>query len=215
MTVDKTTLMNAYDEESKDIDVQDLMSQMLESFNQEKGYTPSVTDEVKIRKMLLARNYILKEKERMKDLKAAINLDWDERIGAKDKELESIDEFIESYLKNQNKGKKLAKFKADMKEQAIEFLKAHKLFDDYKKPAELDSTLLQNSYVTQFNAQVKAETDLRIEKELAQGKVTKKREGEIKLEVERDLAPAYYSKLPDFMEYVPERKSLSIRMAKI
>jgi hypothetical protein len=221
-------IYEAFEEEAKGIDVQDLMSQMMEQFNADKGYTPTVTDEIKIRKMLLAKKYIEREQGRLAHLKAAIVADWDEKIMNKGKEIEGINDFIESYLKHHNNGKKISldvgtatlrrsapKVKLDIekKEEAVAFLKQHNVLESFQKPAELDSTLLQNSYVTQFNGLVIEETEKRIaeEKELA-GKITKKREGELKLIVERELAPDYYSKLPDFMQYIPEEQKLSITM---
>jgi hypothetical protein len=230
VVIDNSRIHEAFEEEAKGIDVQDLMAQMMESFNQEKGYTPTVVDEVRIRKMMLARNYLTKEKERLVILKQAIMNDWDERIAAKSGEIQSINDFIESYLKNYNQGKKLALdvgtatlsrtapkavLDAEKKEEAVNFLKQHGVLSSFQKPAELDVTLLQNSYTNQFKELVEKEAKERIQKEVDasdKGKITKKRENEITLEVEAELAADYYAKLPDFMKYVPEQQKLSIRM---
>lgn len=227
-TTTNPRIYEAFDEEAKGIDVQDLMAGMLEQFNADKGYKPTVTDEVKIRKMLLAKKYIEREQERLTLLKAAVVADWDERIRAKGKEIEGIADFIESYLKNQNNGKKLSldvgtvtlrrsapkvKLIDDKKEEAIAFLKQHGQFDSFAKAPELDTALLQKAYVTQFNKLVETETERRIEIEVKEKtKVTKKREGEIKLEVEREMAPDYYAKLPGFLKYIPEEQKVSITM---
>lgn len=220
----------AFEEEGKGIDIQELMAQMMASVNEEKGYTPSVADELRIRKMMLARRYIEAEMNRLVLLKAAIMQDWDLKIKAKADDIQSINDFIESYLKNQNQGKKLAldvgtaslarsapktKLDPEKKEDAINFLKQHNILESFQKPAELDATLLQNSYITQFKQLVEVEVERRIAQEVEaseKGKITKKREGEIALEVERDMAPDYYAKLPDFMKYIPETQKLSIRM---
>jgi hypothetical protein len=218
----------AFEEEAKGIDIQGLMSQMMEQFNNEKGYTPSVTDEIKIRKMLLAKKYIEKEQERLVHLKAAIVEEWDVKIKAKAKEIEDITEFIGSFVKNHNGGKKLSldvgtvslrrsapkvKLDAEKKEDAVAFLKQHNQLESFLKPAELDVTLLQNAYISQFSSQVETEAARRIAIEVEEkSKITKKREGEIKLEVERELAPAYFEKLPEFMNYIPEEHKVTITM---
>lgn len=228
MTATNPKIYEAFEEEAKGIDVEGLMAQMMESFQADKGYKPTVTDEVKIRKMLLARKYIEREQDRLTHLKAAIMADWDEKIQAKQKEIQSINEFIEGYIKNQNGGKKLSldvgtatlrrsapkvKLNPEKKDDAIAFLKHHGVLESFQKPADLDVSLLQNSYVKQFNDMVeeKAEARIAAEKE-EKGKITKKREGEIKLEVERELAEGYFGKLPEFMQYVPEEQKLAITM---
>lgn len=228
MAIDNPKLYEAFEEEAKDVNVEDLMQQMLEAFNQDKGYTPTPADEIRIRKMMLARKYIEKETERLTFLRDAIIQDWNAKIARKLQEIESINDFIEKYLKEINNGEKLSldvgtatlrrsapKAKVVDKDAAKEFLRERGMLESYLKAPELDITLLQNAYAREFEYRVEQETKARIEKEVAEsgkGKITKKREGEIKLEVERDLAEAYFTQLPDFLEYVPEIQKLSITM---
>lgn len=227
---EKHKLYEAFEEEAKDINVEDLMAEMLNNFNQEKGYTPTPADEIRIRKMMLAKRYIEKEAERLTMLRDAIVADWNGKIQKKLQESASIAEFIEKWIKDVNKGEKLSldvgtatlrrsapkvKVKVDQIEEAKAFLQEHNQLHAYLKPAPLDTTLLQNAYINQFNKMVEEEAKIRIEKEIAEspkGKITKKREGEIKLEVEQQLADDYYKSLPDFFEYIPENKKLSITM---
>ncbi|MNH31690.1 hypothetical protein D3C79_920780 [compost metagenome] len=98
---------------------------------------------------------------------------------------------------------------------AIEFLKEHGQLASFQKAPELDTTLLQNAYINQFNELVDKEAKERIKKEIEEspkGKITKKRESEIKLAVEKELADSYFGNLPKFLKYEPEKQSLSIKM---
>lgn len=228
--VEKHNLIEAYEEEAKDINIEELMAEMLGNFNETKGYTPTPADEIRIRKMMLAKRYLEKEAERLTFLRDAIVEDWNAKIKRKLQEVTSIEEFIEKWIKEVNGGNKLSldvgtatlrrsapkvKLKADQIEQAKAFLEKHGQLESYLKPAPLDATLLQNAYINQFNKLVEEETNKRIAKEVeasAKGKITKKREGEIKLQVEQELADNYYQSLPEFFEYIPESKSLSITM---
>ncbi|MEB2276983.1 hypothetical protein LAV82_23475 [Bacillus sp. ILBB4] len=219
-------LYEAFAEEAQDINVQDLMAQMLENYNQEKGYVPTPADEIRIRKMMIAMKFLEEERNHLAMLKQAIMDEWDTRIKAKSKDIDGIKEFIEKYIKDANQGKKLSldvgtatlrrnppKVKVTDTEKAVEFLKQHNMFEQFAKAPVLDTTLLQNSYINDFNKQVATETERRVavEKE-EKGKITKKREGEIKLEVEREWADQYYGQLPEFMKYEPENQKVSITM---
>lgn len=228
MATDKTRLYEAFDEEAKDVDVADLMQQMMESYNQEKGYTPTPADEVRIRKMMLARKYIEREADRLTLLREAVLEDWTARINKKLEEAKSIEEFIEDWIKNHNKGAKLSldvgtatlrrtgpKVKVADAEKAKAFLQEHGQLQAYLKPAPLDTTLLQTAYMNQFATMVETEANRRIEAEVEASdkkKITKKREAQIKSEVELELTEGYFTQLPDFLEYVPEKKALSITM---
>ncbi len=221
-------LHEAFEEEVKDINIEDLMQEMLGSFNQEKGYTPTPIDEIRIRKMMLARKYIEHEAKRLKVLRDAVKEEWDKRIDKKNEEAAAINDFIEKYLKDFNDGKKLSldvgtatlkrtapKTKVIDVERAKKFLKEHGKLDLFLKAPDLDVTLLQDTYLNQFDKMVEKETKERIKKEIEasdKGKITKKREKEIKLEVENDLSDDYFNSLPDFMKYIPESKKLSITM---
>ena len=228
MAVANPKLYEAFEEEAKDINVEELMQQMMEAFNQEKGYTPTPMDEFRIRKMMLARKYLEKEAERLTMLRDAIVEDWNTRINRKYQEIENINAFIEKYLKEVNKGEKLSldigtatlrrvspRVKVVDKDKAREFLKEHGQLEHFLKAPELDVTLLQNAYINDFKARVEQEAQRRIQEEIAaseKGKITKKRENEIRLEVERELADQYFTQLPDFLEYIPEEQKLSITM---
>lgn len=228
MTTDNPKLYEAFEEEAKDINIEELMQEMLGNFQAEKGYTPTPADEIRIRKMMLARKYIEKEADRLTMLRNAIMEDWNAKITRKFQEIDNINEFIEKWLKEANAGEKLSldvgtatlrrsapKTKVVDKDKAKDFLVASGQLNSFLKAPELDTTLLQNAYVNQFNQLVEAEANARISQEItesAKGKITKKREGEIKLEVERELADNYFSQLPDFLEYVPEQQKLSITM---
>lgn len=221
-------LYEAFEEEAKEINVEELMQQMLTSFNEQKGYVPTPADEIRIRKMMLARKYIEKEAERLTFLRNAITEDWDAKISRKLQEAVSINDFIEKYLKEINGGKKLSldvgtatlrrsapKTKVIDVDKAIDFLKEHGQLSSYLKAPVLDTTLLQNAYLNQFAKLVEAETEKRIKEETnasVKKSITKKREGEIKLEAENDLADTYFTQLPEFLEYIPESKKLSITM---
>lgn len=221
-------LYEAFEEEAKDVNLEELMQQMLGAFNEEKGYEPTPADEIRIRKMMLARKYLEKEADHLTLLKAAIVEDWDQKIKKKLDDAKSIDEFIERYLKDVNKGKKLSldvgtatlrrsapKAKVIDQDKARAFLQEHNQLEAYLKPGVLDVSLLQRSYMNQFEKLVEDQTKARITAEVEQsekGKITKKREGEIKLEVEQFIADQYFTSLPDFFEYIPESKSISITM---
>lgn len=221
-------LYEAFEEEAKDINLEELMAQMLGAFNDEKGYEPTPADEIRIRKMILARKYIEKDIDRLAMLRDAVKDDWNAKINRKKDEIKGIDEFVEKYLKDINKGKKLSldvgtatlrrnppKTVVVDEEKARSFLQDHNQLHLYLKPAPLDVSLLQKAYVNQFNDMVEKQTKERIKEEVAasdKGKITKKREGEIKLEVEAQLADQYFTSLPDFLQYVPENKKISITM---
>lgn len=228
MATDQEKLYAAFDEEAKTIDVQDLMAQMMESVNAEKGYEPNPIDELKIRKMMLARKFIEKEANRLAMLRDAIKAEWDEKVKRKLDEVNGINEFIEMWIKKYNKGQKLSldvgtatlrrsapKVKVNDVVKAKAFLEQHKQLASYQKAPELDTTLLQNAYINQFNKLVEEEAKKVIEEEIKSsknGKITQKREKEIKLAKEQELADSYYQKLPDFFDYIPEAQNLSITM---
>jgi|GEM_PF-6250576 len=228
MTAANPKLYEAFAEEAKDINVAELMQQMMEAFNQEKGYTPTPMDEIRIRKMMLARKHLEKEAERLIILRDAIIDDWNTKIKNKEKEIENINRFIEKYLKEVNNGEKLSldigtaalrrsapRVKVIDKDKARAFLQEHGQLEKFLKAPELDTTLLQNAYLNDFHNRVEQEAQKRIQEEIAaspKGKITKKREGEIRLEVERELADSYFNRLPDFLEYIPEEQKLSITM---
>ncbi|MED1301962.1 hypothetical protein P4U65_15550 [Bacillus pacificus] len=226
-----TKIYEAFEEEAKSLNISELMgdmSSMLDSYNQEKGYTPTVHDELRVRNLMLAYKYTEKEMDRLTLLKAAVMADWDKRIQAKKKDMEGIKGLVDNYIRNVNQGKKLSldvgtvtmkkqghkvKLKGDAEAQAREFLNHHKLLESYLKPAPLDVTLLQNAYMHQFNQQVEQEAAKRIEKEKEEkGKITKKREKEIALAVEEEMKPGFIESLPDFFDYIPEEQKLSITM---
>lgn len=226
-----TKIYEAFEEEAKGLDISELMgdmSTMLDAYNQDKGYTPNVHDELRVRNLMLALKYTEKEMDRLTLLKSAVMADWDKRIAAKKKDIEGIKGLVDNYIRNVNQGKKLSldvgtatmkkqahkiKLKGDAEQQAREFLNHHQMLEAYLKPAPLDATLLQNAYMNQFNQQVEQEAANRIEKEKEEkGKITKKREKEIHLEVEEEMKPRFAQTLPDFFEYIPEERKLSITM---
>lgn len=221
-------LYEAFEEEAKEINIEELMQQMLGQFNEQKGYVPTPADEIRIRKMMLARKYIEKEANRLTILRDAIVDDWNTKINRKFQEIESIGEFIEKWLKEANNNQKLSldvgtatlrrsapKAKVIDKDKAKDFLKEHGQLESYLKAPELDVTLLQNAYVNQFQelVELKAKGIVEVEVQASKkGTITKKRESEIYLEAERALSQEYFSQLPDFFEYVPEQQKLSITM---
>ncbi len=221
-------LYEAFEEEAKSIDIEELMQEMLDSFNQEKGHVPTPADEIRIRRMMLARKYIEKEADRLTMLRDAIIEEWNGRINKKLEEVNSINDFIERFLKDANGGKKLSldvgtatlrrtapKTKVIDADKAKVFLEECGRLQEFQKAPVLDEVLLQKSYINQFNKLVEIEAEKRIKEEVEaskNGKITMKREGEIKLQVENELADDYYTSLPDFMEYIPETKKLSITM---
>lgn len=222
-----TKLYEAFAEEAKEIDLQSLMAEMMESYNQEKGVQPNPLDELKVRKLMLARKYVEREVERLVLLKNSIMQEWDERIAKKAKEIEGIAGLIEHYIKNVNNGQKLSldigtatlrtsahKVKVEDEEAAREFLQEHGVLQNYLKSPQLDIPLVQASYMNQFNAHVEQVSNQRIEaeKEANGGKITKKREKEIAKQVEEEALPSFQASLPTFLRYVPEEKKLSITM---
>lgn len=229
MATDSSKLYEAFEEEGKDVDVDLLMQEMLNSFTEETGKGDnSLINEYRIRKMLLARKFIEKDVDRLTLLKKAIVADWDARIKKEKEKVASINEFVDNWLRKENKGKKLSldiatvnlkrnapKTVVSNVQEAKDFLAQHNELDKYLKPAELDVTLLQNAYINDFKAQVKALADAQIAEEIKaseKGKITKSREKQILLEVEQKHAEEYFTKLPEFMEFVPESESLVITM---
>lgn len=223
--MNNTMLEEAYSTEAKDIDIQELMQDMLNNFQQETNYEPNPFDEVKIRKLMLARKYILKDIQHIKQLRDAIIQEWNDRIERKEKEINDINNIIEYYIKHVNNGQKLSfdigtatlrrnapKAKVVDKIKAREYLQQIGELDKYLKAPELDTTLLQKTYINEFKSLVeqKASEKIEFEKEANGGKITKKREKEILLETEQQLADHYFKQLPDFVEYIPESQTLSI-----
>ncbi|ARC67295.1 hypothetical protein B14_200084 (plasmid) [Bacillus licheniformis] len=219
-------LYEALEEEAKDINIEDLMNEMLESFTQEKGCIPTPTDELKVRKMVLARKYIEREIDRLTMLRDAIKAEWDQKIQKKKEEIDGLNGLIEKYIKDANNGKKLSLDVATVslkrtgpkavvidEEKARDFLKQHNQLEKYLKKPALDSTLLQNAYSNDFKNLVAKEAERRIIiEEKSKGPLSKKRKKEIELEVETEWAEKFFSELPDFMQYKPEKKTLSITM---
>lgn len=220
-------LQEAFEVEAKDIDVKSLMQEMLNAFQEEKDYQPTPMDELKVRKLMLARKYLMKDIEHLTILRDAVVQEWNDRIKRKQEEIDDINGLIAHYLKEVNKGKKLSldvgtatlrrvppKAKVVDKERAKQYLQEIGELEKFLKAPELDTTLLQKTLVNQFKEYVENKAQEIIEKEKAvnDGKITKKREKEILLEVERELADEYFKNLPDFVEYVPEKETLSITM---
>lgn len=224
--MDNQAFYEALEEEAKDINIEDLMNEMLNSFNQEKGQAPTPTDELKVRKMVLARKYIEKEINRLTMLRDAVKADWDQKIAKKKEEIEGLNGLIEHFIKVTNKGKKLSLDVATIslkrtgprtvvqdEEKARDFLKEHNQLEKYLKKPELNTTLLQNAYRNDFKELVSKEAERRIIiEEKSKGSLSQKRKKEIELEVESEWADNFFSKLPDFMKYMPEKKTLSITM---
>ncbi|MCD7911046.1 hypothetical protein KC480_05840 [Bacillus velezensis] len=220
------TLYEAFEEEVRDINIEDLMNEMIESFNKDKGYTPTPNDELKIRKMILARKYTEKEIERLTMLRDAVKADWDKKIEKKKDDIEGLNGLIEKFIRDSNNGKKLSLDVATVslkrtgpkavvidEEAASEYLKQHNQLELYLKKPTLDTTLLQKAYQNDFKNKVSAEAERRITiEEKTKGALSKKRKKEIELEVEKESADSYFGHLPDFMKYKPEKKTLSVTM---
>lgn len=226
--IENPKVYEAFEEEAKDIDVASLMQEMLNQFQEEKGYQAQPLDELRVRNLLLARKYKEKEVDRLTMLKQAIMEDWDKKIKKQQEEIKDINGLIEHWLVNANQGKKLSldvgtvtlrrtapKAKVASEEEARAYLAESGQLESFLKPAPLDQTLLSQHFTNQFKGYVEDHYNQRLQEELANNsgkKITKKREAELKQEAEKFVEEQYFQTLPSFMEYVPEKQSLSVTM---
>lgn len=207
--------------------VQDMMAAMLQNVEDGGGHVRQEHDEYTIRKMLLARDYLQKDVDKMTEMKKAIIADWDRRISQKKEDIANIEGVVDSFVRHDNKEKALsldvataslrkvsAKIKVVDEKKVRKHLEETKTLDKYLKEAPLNKTLVQNSYMDEFNEKAEEIAKVEIETEAAlnpKKKLTKKREKEILEEViEREL-PKFNETLPEGFELEMPRKVLSIR----
>lgn len=204
--------------------IKDMMDMMLQNV-QEAGEHVRDIDEITVRRMLLARHYILKDIDKMKDMKKAIVNDWDRRIKSKEEEVQKIESIVDYFIREKNGGKTLSldiatsslrrvnhKIKVTDEEKVEAYLKEKDILDHFLKK-QIDKTKVQTYMLNQFSTSIQPIIDQRIEeeKEMNNGKITKKRMGEIELEVIEEQLPKFNETLPEGFELEMPKKVLNIR----
>jgi hypothetical protein len=222
-----STLQEALNYEAQEaiLSIEDMMAEMLGNVEAGGGYTGPKFDEIKIRKMLLARNFLLKEEEKLKEMKAVVAADWDKRIKGKRNQVEVIDGLIDRYIREDNKGKTLSldvatvsmkrkphtvKVNDEMKFR-LHLAEEGKL-ESFLKPATLDTTLAQNAILNDYKAKIEEKANKLIEAEKSEtGKITKKREKEIFEQLMAEGLKEFKDSLPEGLEFIEPTQVMSIR----
>lgn len=225
-TPDKTVLNQAYALEAREAaqSIEELMAEMLGNVEEATGYAPRKMDEMTIRRMLFARKYLGEEKEKLATMKQAVALEWDLRISKKQAQIDQIDGLVDKFIREENKGKALTldvatptlrkvPHKVDIKDKTkvIEHLKNTGEYKKFTKET-LDETAAKKHYIEQLNTLVDSTAKKMIDLEIEdKGKVTKKREKEIKEQVLTELMGTFKQNLPEGFEFTEPSKTLSIK----
>lgn len=223
------TLQEALELEAKEVvmNLEDMMQEMLGNVEDNGGYVRPELDDFTIRRMILARNYLLKDIDKMEEMKKAIMIDWDRRIQKKKEQVEVIENIVNHYIKEQRNGHPLQldvatvslrkiPQKVEIKDElkVRQYLKEQGKLESFLKPAELDKRLLKDYMMKQLMEKVEEEAQKRIQQEIEASekkKITKKREKEIREKVLAEMTEQLKEMLPEGFEYVAPTETLSIR----
>jgi hypothetical protein len=223
------TLQEALELEAKEVvmNLEEMMQEMLGNVEANGGYVRPELDDFTIRRMILARNYLLKDVDKMEEMKKAIVADWDRRINKKMEQVKTIENIVNHYIKEQRHGHPLqldvatvslrkVPQKIEIKDElkVRQYLKEKGKLESFLKPAELDKKLLKDYMMKQLMEKVEEEAQKRIQQEIEASekkKITKKREKEIREEVLAEMTEQLKEMLPDGFEYVAPSETLSIR----
>lgn len=216
--------------EASTLDIESMMSSMLESYKEETGTKTEVTP-LQIRRMALAAKYLKKEAEDLTEMKKAVAAEWDRKIQDKLNQVQNINDFIKHWLENEHKGEKLTVdfgsislrktkpkivFNKDKVKEARDFLAKTNTLQAFLKPGELDDKLLME----RIQEAIKDELDKTMESIFTQyqlehpdeklSKAKQKEMTEVELVKINQRYAEYYK---DFIDLQPEQTSLSIRMS--
>jgi hypothetical protein len=223
------TLQEALELEAKEVvmNLEDMMQEMLGNAEANGEYIRPELDDFTVRRMILARNYLLKDIDKMEEMKKAIIADWDRRIQKKKEQVTVIENIVNHYIKEQRHGHPLqldvatvslrkVPQKVEIKDElkVRQYLKEQGKLESFLKPAELDKKLLKDYMMNQLMTEVEKEAQQRIQQEIEASekkKITKKREKEIREEVLAEMTEQLKEMLPEGFEYVAPTETLSIR----
>ena len=222
-------LKDAMEFEKKEVaaTIEDLMAEVMD----QAEIKEKKLDEMTVRKMMFALQYLEEEEKDLKRMKKAVMAEWDRRINKKKEEAENIKAILKSYIEKENNGKPLKldvgtvsqrrvphKISIESEAKIREYLTKAGKIDNFLEPAPLNTTLVKNYLMHEkIESLIEEEVKKRIEKEIQaseKGKITKKREKEIYLEVENDMRDHLEKALPEGVEYVPASSSVSIKFNK-
>jgi hypothetical protein len=204
--------------------IEDLIAEIQQN-NEEAGvYARPDLDQEFVRKLLLARLHLQKETDRYKEMKQAIIAEWDKRIHKKQKDIDSIDSLLDQYVARHGKtvldvgtiSHTTHKARFVVKNEIALRTKLKELgkLDQFLKPAPLDKALYQKSVMAQLEKKAKAiaENEIKTEAEQKSKKLTKKRERQIYNDTLDNVINDYANlHMPDYIELVPEQKTLTVR----
>lgn len=211
----------AADEISNLFSIEEMMGSMLENVEEGGGYVRQDLDDYQIRKMLLARHYMQEDVKKMEEMKKAIIQDWDARIAKKKKDIQNIESIVDHYIKTEKDKKTLSldiatasvkryphKVQVENEDKVKEYLAKQNLLDKFLKEPVLDKTAVQKYFEEKFQKHVESLANEAIEKEKEElGRVTKKREKEIIIEITDRELPKFNETLPEgFALKMPEEK---------
>lgn len=174
------------------LQVEDLsmMDELLQNMGEENPVQE--LDEMTVRKMILKRSFLLKEEERLKNLKKAVVEEWDHLIKKNSDAIKNLESLIEYYIKTHNYGRKL------QYDVGTAYLTKRKPKLKVKSKMKLEQYLEAEGIKDQF---LTSQVDHR------------KAANYILRKIEDD--PDLIDQLPEeVFEYEPETKTLSIRMNK-
>lgn len=218
-------LQNAYKHEAAEIDIEQMMLQMMNGYTESIGAKPTAVDKTSIRRMILARKFVEQEKLELLEMKKVIVAEWDARIAKKTAAITDLNDYMKHWLETSNNEEKLVldvgtlalrenasslSLKKDKTNDARIQLANEGRINFFLKPAELDEKLLIADYQKRFDAIVEEKYKFELLALQEQGKVSKKKEGELRKKLEKQLLPAYVATLPEFIEFTPSSKSLAL-----
>lgn len=225
-----STLQEALNFEAKEaaVSLEELMGQILKNAEEAgENIRQEELDDYTIRKMTLAKHYLLKDIEKMEKMKKAIVAEWDTRIDKKKNEIKAIEDIIFKFLKNQNGGKALQfdiatistkknphRVKVTDEAKAREYLAANNLLEDFLKPAPLDNSSLQKYMLDKLMEKANKHAQEKIKQEIENSpkkKISKQREKEILNETIKDLIEDFKQSLPEGFEYIEPSESIQFR----
>lgn len=234
-TLDDALLME-YNEFYEGLDIEDMMSSMLSEYQNETNEKTDKMDYFEekeyIRKLMIVTKFLTKERDELKEMKSRVVESWDDRINSKEKQINSIREYIKYFIENENEGKalefevgkassrvtapsiRMKKLTKDQESALIKQLKEQDILDHFSKISIDNKTLVDS-----FKAQIKREAEVSTAKEVSEmkakgEKVTKTKENEI---LKKNTAQAFLdnkTKLPDYIEFVEESSSVTLTFKK-
>jgi|SRR5579875_895156 len=155
----------------EDLSMLDEMDALLSNVEEATGSTGErIVDELLIRKMIIKKKFMEKEKERLKQLRDAVKAEWDKKIAKIDEEASKMDGIIQHFL--EKNGEKLQldvatvslrkvkhKVKVTNEEDLRSFLTDAGMIEQFLGDRPFNVTAARNYYITRLDDAIKQIND--------------------------------------------------------